>query len=193
MSKCSICQNESSISKKRSHDAFYVDCPLCGKYEITGLAKAIKLFEEEKIYLLIAVLRNSWETGQILSVNTSNWKTYIDSVSIKKDPIEKIERLILYLFKKLEDNPSEYYKFNPVYDYPLLYAQNQEEFLYYYNKVLELGYLEKKSDFNVRLSLPGWKKVSELKTKIKDSNQAFVAMWFDDELNEVWANGFKIA
>lgn len=48
-----------------------------------------------------------------------------------------------------------------------------------------------KEDDKYRLSLNGWKHIAKLR-KI-DSKQAFVAMWFDPSIDEIWEQGIKPA
>jgi hypothetical protein len=44
-----------------------------------------------------------------------------------------------------------------------------------------------------QLSPPGWARFEELTTRATDSTQAFVAMWFTDEMSSAWADGIKPA
>ncbi len=39
------------------------------------------------------------------------------------------------------------------------------------------------------VSSEGYARIDELKTKYRDSSQAFVAMWFDESMNEAYENG----
>lgn len=46
---------------------------------------------------------------------------------------------------------------------------------------------------NYRLTVSGYSYLAEIDHTIPDSSQAFVAMWFDDSMDEVWENGFRPA
>ena len=43
------------------------------------------------------------------------------------------------------------------------------------------------------LTLKGWERVGELRKAGRSSDTAFVAMWFTDELESAWEDGFKPA
>ena len=47
--------------------------------------------------------------------------------------------------------------------------------------------------FHYALEMSGFERVEELREVRPDSDQAFVAMWFDDELKPAYFNGFKRA
>ena len=47
--------------------------------------------------------------------------------------------------------------------------------------------------FNYNLTVQGYERLAEINYTTKDSSQAFVAMWFDKSMNEVWENGFRSA
>ena len=44
----------------------------------------------------------------------------------------------------------------------------------------------------MRVTVDGYRRIAEVKTNL-DSAQAFVAMWFDDEMNDVYRNGIEPA
>ena len=52
------------------------------------------------------------------------------------------------------------------------------------------GWLDKKQ-FWFSLTVDGRKYLDNSNKKSTNSSQAFVAMWFDDEMNEAWAKGFR--
>ncbi len=64
---------------------------------------------------------------------------------------------------------------------------------------MTLGYLEKRPNKNNMgsgdycLSLEGWKRVDDINKKQVESSQAFVAMWFDKEMDAAWKEGFEPA
>lgn len=48
-------------------------------------------------------------------------------------------------------------------------------------------------EYHYALEMSGFERVEELREVHPDSDQAFVAMWFDDELKSAYVNGFKRA
>jgi len=46
---------------------------------------------------------------------------------------------------------------------------------------------------SIEFTMSGYQRLEELKNANPNSDQAFVAMWFDDAMNDVWDNGFAPA
>jgi hypothetical protein len=116
-----------------------------------------------------------------------------DSVRIPDGPLESIDRILLYAYRKA-DSAVEHVRFYFKNDYPIAYAKDAGEFEYLIEKARELGYLERGDDVDwLRLGIDGWKRVSELRRYEVKSNQAFVAMWFSKDLDSAWSEGFKPA
>jgi hypothetical protein len=85
-------------------------------------------------------------------------------------------------------------------DYPKAFAKDGDEFHFLLDTLVRQDLLTSRGELGTsrnngffRLTPSGWAKVEQLK-KIKiDSDQAFVAMWFNDKLLEAWENGFEPA
>jgi hypothetical protein len=56
-----------------------------------------------------------------------------------------------------------------------------------------MGYILENVEAMFSLMPGGWKKYEDLKTVAIDSSQAFIAMWFDDSLQEPYENGLRKA
>ena len=80
-------------------------------------------------------------------------------------------------------------------DYPIAFAKHPEEFGYCVDSLCAQVLLEETAGAwtDYRLTASGWGHVRELRRTQRDSNQAFVAMWFHRELDHVYENGFKAA
>ena len=75
----------------------------------------------------------------------------------------------------------------------------QSECLNWDELLLILEYLKQRGWVNSRgnidqvkckLTVDGYIRIEEMKKNYVDSDRAFVAMWFDDSMNEAWDNGF---
>ena len=83
-------------------------------------------------------------------------------------------------------------------DFPLVMARDAEEFGSYLRLLSDRDLVNGIESINGRfsnthLTPDGWERVRTIESSLKDSNQAFVAMWFDSSLVETWENGFKPA
>lgn len=95
--------------------------------------------------------------------------------------------------------PGDDVTITPDRDYPLAWAENEEELIYYLNSLVERkflrttqGHLEIHKLINVVIiTAAGWEFLEKNYKVAVISNQAFVAMSFSDELNSVWSNAIK--
>jgi hypothetical protein len=191
--KCPICLNPATTTPLSTGTAFNVSCKVCGKYLISyPVADSDELLYHEKRYLLSGAIRSLSEQGVKVEILTlEDIETILDSMSVPSDPLEAIDLLLKYLYRKAS-KADEYVYLNLVLDYPILFAKDADEFQYYLQKALELKYIERAGD-NYRPDTEGWRRLIDLRKEERKSDQAFVAMWFDPSLDEVWENGFKLA
>lgn len=196
--KCPICLKPAQFAPGRletpeATTGYAVSCERCGEYLISMVAVAASdLVPNEKRYILSGIVRNRFEQGETVLITTQNIKAIFDSIAVPSDPIETIDWLLNYLSRKAS-KASDYVPVNLNTDYPILFAKDLEELNYYLQKAKELEYIESPGAHAYRLDTEGWRKLIELRKEERKSDQAFVAMWFDDSLNEVWENGFKLA
>lgn len=65
---------------------------------------------------------------------------------------------------------------------------------FFLNKAKELNYIIKKTEYGFNcwycLNVEGWKRLDEIKRNLKDSSQAFVAMWFNAKMQDAYSKGF---
>lgn len=191
MDDCPICLNLADVRMASLKDDLDVSCKVCGKYRISGTAANSKLVHHTKRRLLSGAVRNRFEQGEIVYITTDNVEAILDSMSVPSDPLKAIDLLLKYLWRKA-GRADEYVPLNAVVDYPILFAKDANEFEYYLQKALGLKYIERQGN-EYRLDLKGWHRLDELRREERKSDQAFVAMWFDPSVYEVWENGFKPA
>jgi len=196
--ECPICKLKDCtiMGVSGEADRYFISCSHCGEFQISDIMKQglLDLSKYGPDYLLSGAIRNLYEKGQKIELfHEEDFKKILDSVKIPKDPFEKMDLLIKYIYNKMEYMGAGV-EMKASLDFPLLYAENYHEFLFIINKARELEYIE--SDENkrgYRLALRGWERLQELLRKEVKSNQAFVAMWFDKELDVAWEKGFKSA
>jgi nucleoside 2-deoxyribosyltransferase len=115
------------------------------------------------------------------------------SVAVPQDPFEQIDRLVLYLLGRAGTAADLVYV-NPHTDRSIMYAADNNEFAFLRTKAVELNYIERTGpEDHYRLSLDGWRRAKELKQERRDSTQAFVAMWFDPQMDEAFHDGIRPA
>ena len=176
-----------------------VKCSRCGIYIITDDAfdtepdQSIK----ERLYLISAVARWKSERGQRLSVDEklledhTEFEAKILSVC-PRNTQEKMDVILVYIADK-SSYPGSSIFINKKSDYPLFYCNGKEELEFYVGHLQYEALIgitgESKDHWDLRLMGDGWKKVEEMARPNVESKQAFVAMWFDDEMISAFSNG----
>jgi len=187
---CPVCQSNNEIVREAPYgrDAFIVKCKYCGEYQISRTAAASDLSRYAPRWKISAAIRTKYENKE--NVVLSDIPSLLESIIFPEDPFEYIDKLLEYIFRK-SGKFGNTVNLNP-HDFPVICAENEEQFEYIKEKALSLDLIELKNDV-YRLSLNGWKRIAELKKTKIDSNKAFVAMWFNPELDEIWEQGIKPA
>ena len=68
--------------------------------------------------------------------------------------------------------------------------ENQGQLRYMIEQIQEMGLVN--GDWTVpTITLEGYRRLEELRGIQASSDQAFVAMWFDESMNEAWQEGFR--
>ena len=199
--KCPICLKSAQLAPRRlitpeAATSYAVSCERCGEYHISMVAATARdLVPDEKRHILSGIVRNRFEQGETVLITTENVQAILDSMSVPSNPIEAIDLLLKHLLRKA-GKTGEYVQLDIHTDYPILFAETPKEFNFYVQKAHALRYIESPEGINVirhRLTINGWYRLIDLGKHERKSDQAFVAMWFDPSLDEIWRNGFKAA
>ena len=200
---CPVCDlvQITFAQRKDGADVEVFDCPICGEFQLsrtlsTELQRKTDEEVEEKYaprWVLSAAIRNQYERGESLELSTTTVETLLETARIPDDPFESINLLLRHIQDRV-DSPGQAAAFNQRTDFSLVYAQGPKEFEYYIKKAQELGLIEPgPKQRGYRLGLEGWRRLEELNQNPSDSDQAFVAMWFGDEVKSAYTEGFKPA
>lgn len=188
--QCYICKNQvPEFNWNRSEPGARIKCELCGEYRLSERLAQDLHYNLPDNYIYSGILREHFEQGIILWVESL--EELRDSVVIPQNPIECIDRILLYIMSKV-DSSDKGIEFKPT-DYSICYSKNYSEFKFLLNKAVAIGYLEKPSDRHFRLDLHGWNRLTNLPQREFRPNQAFVAMWFHKDLDDIWESGLKPA
>jgi nucleoside 2-deoxyribosyltransferase len=177
---CPVCGNEQA-QVSPDGESKRVSCPVCGEFVADRT-------------ILSAVCRHHHERGQRLRITEDNLEQLVETAPLPRTPLDAVENLLLYLGDR-QKSFSQYVQI-PLPRFPVTAARNEEDFRYVSSLLLELGFGEVYDDAfreGFRLTAPGWKRLGELRASRPDSRQAFVAMWFADEMAPAWRDGIHPA
>ena len=146
---------------------------------------------DRKLTLASGAVREMTEAG--LDPFVEKLDEILASVAIPEDPLEQIDRLVLYLLGRT-GSAAEYVGLNLRTDRAIAYARDEAEFRFLLTKGAELDYFERATGADqYRLTLEGWRRAKELSQNRRDSAQAFVAMWFDPQMDVAFQKGIRPA
>lgn len=191
-------------------------CPNCGEFCITGkfkdIAEEVKKGIKPKrflgvegthrkipFHLLSGYVREMNDNGKDnILIRSDNWESILDSPLIPQTPMDKLDKLLIWYYKQtkyfgelihLNINPS------------ICYAYDTNELAKYYELIVDKYLLRivkggrlMSGNQQVYLSLEGHQICQNLIRQVnKSTNNAFVAMWFAEEMNLAYHEAIKPA
>lgn len=193
---CPICKlDEQKVAISDYGERLSVECPRCGKYMITGTAKSVAERKDLEAKLS-AWIRDRTEAGTEQPEINSNTLTEIEKILPDYNASQK-QLLLLRSIERKTKFPGQKVDVVTNFDYPLAWAANEEELVYYLRALIERGLISRvggPSDlsdswaFQVQITPTGWTFLDEHSKPSVFSNQAFVAMSFAQELKPIWEN-----
>lgn len=189
--QCSLCATDCTRTlRDDAPNTYRVQCPACKVYYVDVLFEPqLRALDESTRYRLCAVSRDSYDNGHSIEIDATNCEELSSRARRWTRLTDGVDRLLLELSRHALGRRDPV-NFNPAVDFPLISARGRKETDDLILFATELGYLQA-SPF--RIAFKGWQRVEELETTNPNSRQAFVAMWFDESLLDVYKYGFKPA
>ena len=202
LTPCPVCK--SNAPSYSTGGNFGYDCPRCGKFELTGsLVSVLQSKLDGGVYRRALMSHNIRRTGHANArpplINTYNVESFWLGERLPT-PERQADDLILWVGDN-QPAPDEFIQC----EVPFLSAWVGTSLTpsttsggglhwlstYLANaKLLEARPITQ-SIWQMRLTMGGWEKVTELQRQGAATSQAFVAMWFDDSTQDVWVNGLE--
>lgn len=195
MANCLFCSNQVQTSGWESENEkrwYYTECATCGKFHVSErahhhlVAEAYLSLEERRI--LSGGIRERTEARE--DVYITDVDAFRASISTPADPLEAIDRLLLHLLRTAPRAGAEA-TLNLTTDYPLAFAHDADEAVYLLLRARDLGFInwDGQSPARCSIAIEGWRHLRTIKYQVRDTRQAFVAMWFADEMNVAFTDG----
>jgi len=190
---CPLClKSPLDFDYDEPHRISRINCRSCGTYVLDHFTDLDSV--KDKLYLLSGITRNDYENGGETFITADRLQPMIISAR-KPQPLEAMD-IILRYFQCKTNAVYQYIVFD-VSDYPLVYGVNENEMRYYIDKLLRLDYIEydgQESDVpNLRLTIKGWERLTEIGLQQRQLDQVFVAMWFDQSTEKAYTQGIQLA
>jgi len=190
--KCLLCEYEAERYGLGSLEmrCRYV-CPNCGTFLVTSLYE--RTFNGLQKHLISGYVREKYDNDEEAYITTENVGSIMDSPLIPRSPIEKLDKLLLWYYKK-SDSFGKLIKVSP---YPAIcyavdkveldglysHAVEHKHFLLLHNDLPQID-----EDQYILVPMETHQYCRELLNNGHVSNTAFVAMWFAKELDDAYNN-----
>lgn len=200
--KCPVCLEKATLSGPYDGGTLKLTCVRCGDYEIGRMAEGeVCSWTAEQRTNLSGWIREN-QNCKIVSSNLEQFAK-LRSLSVG----EKAEKILIQLAKKfpkpgeIQDLSGDAFlefmavgrltEINELRFFIHDYLYTEMDFLIRHELVTELG-----DDSRYSISPKGWAYLESLKHGNPDSQTGFIAMWFDDSMNDAWIaieNGIRDA
>lgn len=187
--KCIFCEGDEVKIKELPNDVYALTCHNCGDYRITeeaskGLHSRLEGEYKGKKYLISGYLREMTELGLSFGIiTTENYENLFLSIKEPATLMEKLDKLLLFLYRK-----TSFFHQQITVDLSqpaIAYAKNNSELEAMYRALAGFDYLVTSGD-QCFLTVEGIRRAEELQKMVINSKQAFVAMWFNKEISEIY-------
>lgn len=190
MTDCPICRDRYLADESPSGKGKRFTCQRCGRYLLTGSAEAelSHVSDQDARMLLSGTTRRAWEDGVPLELTTYKLQDVLRQGQPRRRSLfERADQFLLYLADRTV-RPFKNTQYHTVLDFTLLGFTSEEGMHDAANFARELDFVSANAQ---QLTVRGWRRVEELRSHRPNSRKAFVAMWFDDDLDDAWHYGFK--
>jgi len=187
---CPLC-NLATTQLATDFDSEFVDCERCGHFDITFEASInLDNFDVARKMKLSAYCRRASRGSFRPGITHENIEELISLVP-RYSPLEQMDNLLRVL-GEMSTGLGQRSAFSQHLDYPLVTTTGVEEISFLANALREREYLEKTTDY-IQLTLKGWERLEEIQKAGRQSNRAFVAMWFNLSMNSLYDDAIKPA
>ncbi len=188
---CIFCGHKINSVIEDSFDKKTINCPNCGCYEISWEAYDDLPYEldrklKDKKHLISGFIREMNELGvKVDLIRRDNLEQFYNNAFIPSSPIEKSDKILKYLYRKTSYYGEEIAL--EINECAISYAVKPVEFNNLIELLLHMKYIGIIShDAGFYIKVDGYARLNDLQRKNEISKQTFVAMWFNNELDNIY-------
>jgi hypothetical protein len=188
---CPLCdQDADSTWSDPVHSVLQVECKRCGCFAIALEASPVLVTIQDQRHLLSAYCRRFPRISSPPLLTPESVARIIRDLSHYTPP-EKLDTLLECIARKSPGH-GDSSAFDANLDYPLLFARHPAEASYFLTELGKREYVEETTEGPL-LTLKGWERIEEIRRSGHSSNRAFVAMWFDKKMDDLYAKAIDPA
>jgi hypothetical protein len=146
---------------------------------------------QKPLWALSAATRQAFDRGSVLRLDRENWSSLAQAHVAT--PVREKVRLVLESYGRRSKYPGDGVQFDEELDYPLFDAASPVECAYLLRHVYNTGFVENCGAGLTCLSTKGWEQIQPSAGGGSIPGRCFVAMSFDQALDEAYFLGIKPA
>lgn len=188
--RCPLCNLASQVGHKfESPNIYEGKCDRCGFIYITEEAVE-EARRSGKLHILSAWCRGIRSQYDVSLIKQADVATIIADTPTYS-VLEKLDLTLNAIAEKTSE-PGQRSQFAAQNDYPVVYAASDHEVGYYIHELANLGYIRQDSGVATILT-KGFQRLMEMQKSGRTSAFAFVAMWFAEQMNDIYNNATEPA
>ena len=190
---CILCGAPLEVLQPIREPDFPVKCVRCGTYRISGRGYVVPIIPDELKPYLSAAARQASDAGSPLLVDVSNLEELAaphKALSIS----QRVRQVLLFIGRQVSLPGGTPYKLVSDDVYPQADCRSKEELDTYVRHLVSKGLLEAVHNQGgiYKPTIDGWQEIEPTLRSPIESKRSFVAMWFDDELDGAFTDGFSL-
>lgn len=193
---CCLCGLKIDSTAHFAGDTFKEECKRCGTVIISReVTLNLENHQNKQVKSILSGITRYRKVYKLQNdpIYSTNLKLVLESSFVPKNISQKTDLILKYfeINSKYFGDPIEV---NLEIDYPIGFCFNSSEFINYLDYLTNQNLLKTSQKGKIYLlDYRGWNRLDEQRIHNVKSRQAFIAMWFDESMNDVYLNGFHKA
>ncbi len=200
---CLLCESPAKITLDGPlNRKAWVECSVCVTYGFTSQVERELNQHKDKLIPILTERRIRGYSPILITEGETDIKNSVSLATLllqyPKSPQEMIDRSLLNLSKlfihpcdsvEIDISKPETFLF-----FPRTGKKRLDDFVRMASILCDQGYVNKSAtsgSITFTMTPEGWGEIDRFETSNIESKQAFVAMWFDDEMISTWENGLS--
>lgn len=188
---CVVCATERAKTIAPDFDGIHQNCPRCGEFKVSGTALSImrRSFEKDKRAKISGWVLEQNRSGSLPMITFHNLTKIVERPL--PSVIERATKLLLEAERGM-NNLGDRFNIDDPRFLAATYSSVKSDVTFLLSLLKDQGLAEAKTLNGQCEILPyGYIQLDEMKSKATNSTQGFIAMWFHDDLNEIYTDGFQ--
>jgi len=188
--RCPLCNQSAQVTVSfESPNIYQGSCERCGYVRITqeAVSEAQRLGKLHTVSAWCRRIQSEFDVSLLKQVDVATIIADTPDYSV----LEKLDHTLDAIAAKTPQ-PGQKSQFIAQNDYPLVYAASPDEAAFYIRQLADLGYVHQEAGIATILAR-GFQRLTEMQKSGRVSGFVFVAMWFAENMNDVYNNAIEPA